>query len=393
MATYSISGRISLMVAHCAGMLDLIALPVWVGALIQHYKFDPQQAGGLVTVFLLGAVVSSVFLASRFHSLNTRWVAALGFTMAAACFLCLTQIDNYGLMAIVHGIAGVFVGASLSVTHGTIAVCDRPHRMFAIVSTALGVFSIMFLGGAPGVVAKTGGAGLFTIFAAIMVIAALVSAAAFPRFGKVVSNAEQRKHNTVSENHLDSKISSAVWFGVLGVCGMGLVQAMTFSFLERAGADNNFSLAAITGVLVALGVINMFPAPLAAILEKRISARWVLLVAPVIQACLCLVIMSSSTFKPYASAASVFPAVMIFTHTFAFGVLARLDTTGRALAATPAMVMVGAAIGPILGGSLVKLSGYQSIGITALIVSIFTTFCFTRIFSRNRNFETEKSAA
>ena len=57
-------GHVALIVAHCAGMVDLVALPVWVGTLIQHYKLDPQQAGGLVTLFLIGAVLSSVFLAS-----------------------------------------------------------------------------------------------------------------------------------------------------------------------------------------------------------------------------------------------------------------------------------------------------------------------------------------
>ncbi len=46
------SGRLPLMVAHCAGMVDLVALPVWVGALIAQYKFAPQQAGGLATLFL-----------------------------------------------------------------------------------------------------------------------------------------------------------------------------------------------------------------------------------------------------------------------------------------------------------------------------------------------------
>ena len=34
-------GRIALMVAHCAGMVDLVALPVWVGALIERYRFSP----------------------------------------------------------------------------------------------------------------------------------------------------------------------------------------------------------------------------------------------------------------------------------------------------------------------------------------------------------------
>jgi hypothetical protein len=27
-------GRVALMVAHCAGMVDLVALPIWIGTLI-----------------------------------------------------------------------------------------------------------------------------------------------------------------------------------------------------------------------------------------------------------------------------------------------------------------------------------------------------------------------
>ncbi len=45
------SGRAALMVAHCAGMVDLVALPVWVGALIAYYRLDAQQAGALATFF------------------------------------------------------------------------------------------------------------------------------------------------------------------------------------------------------------------------------------------------------------------------------------------------------------------------------------------------------
>ena len=52
--TDSALGRTALAVAHCAGMVDLVALPVWVGVLVAHHRFDPQQAGALVTLFLAG---------------------------------------------------------------------------------------------------------------------------------------------------------------------------------------------------------------------------------------------------------------------------------------------------------------------------------------------------
>ncbi|MNV78249.1 hypothetical protein D3C71_1717280 [compost metagenome] len=132
-------------------------------------------------------------------------------------------------------------------------------------------------------------------------------------------------------------------------------------------------------MLIGLGFVNLVPAALAAWLEKRWSVRTVLLAGPLAQAILVLVIVNGTTFVPYAAAASVFAAVMIFTHTFAFGALAQLDPSGRALSATPAMLMIGAALGPIVGGTLVKQFGYESLGIAALVIDALAIYAFTRI--------------
>ena len=70
---------------------------------------------------------------------------------------------------------------------------------------------------------------------------------------------------------------------------------------------------------------------------------------------------------------------MIFTHTFAFGLLARLDLSGRAVAATPAMIMIGPAIGPILGGTLVKGVGYSGLGVAAVVVDAVALLMFWRM--------------
>src|SRR5438093_660467 len=143
MATISIEtrrGRAALMVAHCAGMVDLVALPVWVGTLISHYRFDPQQAGLLATLFLAGAVLASVLLAPRFHRLSGRMVATLGFAASAAGFALAAGSTAFGTLALLHALCGVAAGAALSMTHGTIACSARPHRLFAMANAALGVF-------------------------------------------------------------------------------------------------------------------------------------------------------------------------------------------------------------------------------------------------------------
>ena len=71
----------------------------------------------------------------------------------------------------------------------------------------------------------------------------------------------------------------------------------------------------------------------------------------------------------------------LFTHTFAFGLLARMDATSRAVAATPAMLMTGSAVGPILGGVLVQRFGYESLGFAVIVIATMGVVCFSRVGS------------
>lgn len=370
--TDSFRGRVALMVAHCAGMVDLVALPVWVGTLVTRYRFDPQQAGLLVTLFLAGAVAASLVLAPLLPRLDGRKVATLGFGAAAVAFGLAVRQDGFAALALLHGLAGLATGAALSVTHGTIARSANPHRLFAIVGMALGVFAIAFLGITPPLVAAQGGPVLFAVFGAVMAVGAVAAVVAFPA-------PDAQQHTAPGQPAAAGRIPAVVWFGIGGIALMGLVQSMTFSFLERVGSDRGFGLAAVTGVLMALGFVNLFPAALAAVLERRWSARSVLITGPVLQALLVAVIMNATAFPAYAAAASVFAAVMIFTHTFAFGLLARLDPSGRTMAATPAILMAGAAIGPVLGGTLVKAAGYGSIAVAAMAAGALAVFCMSRL--------------
>jgi len=369
-STENWSGRIALMVAHCAGMVDLVALPVWVGALIAEYKFDPQRAGGLATLFLVGAVISSLVFAPRFNRINSRVAAVAGFGVAALAFFAAAFVTDYAILAALHVLAGMSAACALSFTHGTISHSANPHRLFAIVNIALGVFAIIFLGATPNLIAAFGGRALFATFTAIMMIAAIAAAISFPTV-----TAKVGKDSAVGVGHL----RPAVWFGIAGVSCMALTQAMMFSFVERIGMDNGFGREAVTGVLIALGFVNLFPAPLAALLEKRLSPNAVLLAGPVCQAVIALAITFSGGFFAYAVSTVLLPAVMIFTHTFAFGLLSKLDPTARALAGTPAMLMIGAAIGPILGGTLVQSFGYHSLGIAAVVIAAAAFTLFSRV--------------
>lgn len=379
--TESLWGRVSLMVAHCAGVIVLVALPVLVGALIAQYRLDAQRAGALVTLFLVGAVAGSLFFAPHFNRIHARLAAAVGFGIAGLAFAGVALTSEYGAMSLLHGLAGFAAGGALSFTHGTIGRSTRPHRLFAIVNTALGVFGVCIMATTPKLVAFAGGAALFWLFAGVMLAAAIISAAAFPM------PAQGQADVTANANTPDKRLGIPVWLGALGISCLALMHSMVFSFVERIGSDRGFGLEAVTGVLIALGIVNLFPAPLAALLEQRLPARTVILVGPIVLVVVVLVLTQSADFIPYAVATCLLPAVVLFVHTFAFGLLARLDPSGRAVAATPAMMMAGAALGPILGGTLVKLSGYGSLGLAVAMIAPLTLFCFAQ--TRHKGDEAE----
>lgn len=361
-AIESLRGTIGLMMANCAGLLDLIALPLWVGILIEKYHFNPQQAGSAPTLFLIGAALASLFFAPRLNRMDAKRLVVGGFVVAAVVFAVCSRVATIQVMGPLHFLAGLAAGTALSFTHGTIGHARNPHRIFAIAALAVGIFGIVFLGGTPGVLVKFGGSVLFVVFASTMALAALVTVFCFPR-----PEADEVRRNL--ERLTDARpIPRAAWVSIVAISLMATTQGMTFSFYERIGMARGFGHDPVTLALVAYGIVTLFPSPLAALLEKRIRATTVISTMPLLQAVCAMTITHTSNYVAYAVSGALMGFTIIFTHIYAFGLLARLDPSGRVVAGTPAMLMVGAAIAPFLGGTLVRFIGFEAVGVAACVL-------------------------
>ena len=376
--TNSFGGKAALSFAHVAGMVDMVALPVWIGALVQHYGYNAQQAGITVTLFLVGVVVASLFVSPRFNRLPRKPLTAGGFALAAIAFFFAARLpvaaSSFQALAALHVVAGLGVGCALSFTHGCIGRSANPHRLFAVANVALGVFAVFFLGGVPQLILQAGAASLFWVCTVLMAVAAVVMLLAFPEVAvadvATVAAAPQQR------------IPLAAWIVAGVVVCLTLNQSMVFAFVERVGVDRGFGVERINGVLIALGLVNLTPGLLAAILQKRLAPLTVGLFGPIGQAVLALTIMNSVSFMPYAVATSFYVFMVIFTHAFLFGLLARLDPSGRAVAATPAMMMVGSCIGPGVAGALVHGIGYPAVGVAVCCVSLIAVLAITQVRRR-----------
>jgi predicted MFS family arabinose efflux permease len=348
----------ALLLGHCAGMLDLVALPLWVGAnLIGYYQFDPQKAGLLATAFLLCAVIASMALAPRYGRMSPRTVTVAGYTVAALAFVALATFagDSYPAMLALHAIGGLGAGSALTMVDGTIGRSDNPHRMFAYGGVAVALFGIVVLGGGPVIIARAGGTALWFVFAGVMGLAAVLALVAFP---KVPAPRQQAGGST-------QRISRQVWFGIIGI-------------------ERGYGAGLVAGVLASIGFANLVPSPLAALLEKRLRPERAIVGGVLAHMVLVLLVTQFARLEVYVPLVAILTAPMLFVHTFLFGLMARLDPSGRAVAATPAMLMIGSAVGPALGGTLLVTSGYSGLGIGVAAFGCLAAMSFSRIRGTRR---------
>ncbi len=364
----------ALLLGHCAGMLDLVGLPVWVGAnLIGFYQFDPQKAGLLATVFLLCAVAASMVLAPLFGRLSARAVTVVGYTVAAMAFVGLATVagQDYSTMLVLHAIGGLGAGSALTKVDGTMGRSDNPHRMFAYAGVAVGVFGIVVLGSGPVIIGQWGGSALWLVFAGVMGLAALVALVAFPPVPAARPHPEGGT----------GRISRPVWFGIIGMSILCMANAMIHPFVERMGIERGYSVAVVTGVLMAIGFANLLPSPLAAVLEKRLRPERAIVGGTVFHVALVLLVTQVPRLEIYMPVVAILITPLLFVHTFLFGLMARLDPSGRAVAATPAMLMIGSAIGPALGGTLLVAAGYGGLGMGVAAFGCLAVVFFAQVRS------------
>lgn len=364
--------KVVLSIGHMAGMVDLAALPLWVSALMQDYHLPPQQAGLTVTLFLVGIVISSMILSPRYTRLNHRYVAACGFAVASVAFFAASQLTvtsgSFAILATLHVIAGLGAGAALSSVHGTIGRTKNPHRLFGLVNVALGVLAIVLFAVLPQATKQMGGMAIFIAFFALMGCAAIVMFFFFPS----VEEKNTADTNDVEIVQVTKDIVSrpAIWMFICVVSCLTLNQSMVFSFTDRIGAFHHFEPKQIEAALIVMSFINLTPGLVASLLQKRLSPIAVAMAGPCMQALFALSITHATSFFPlYAVPVAFYVTLVIFTHTFIFGLLAKIDPSGRSVAATPAMMMVGSAIGPLLGGTIVSTIGYHGLAWAVVIIS------------------------
>lgn len=370
--TESFTGRAVLLISHVGGMVDLVALPLWVSGLIAALHFMPQQAGALVSIYIFGVMLSNFVLGPRFMHLEGRVVAMGGFAVSAICFFILSALaPDFALFAALHLLAGLGAGAGLSCVHGTIGRSGNPHRLFAIVNIGVCVFGIVFFAVTPHLMVTMGVGIVFKILGALMVAASLACLLAFPARGADLAGPRALAPMAPVACRLSARI-----LAFAGVAFMTAAQAAMFSFVQQTGMAHGISPETVGKLLAITAVLNLFAPILAGLLQHKLPATPVAATGVFLHGCASLVICNTLGLTPFCLAAGSLVFLTIFSHIFMFGFISRIDRSGRMAALTPAMLMIGTATGPALAGMVVHLAGYPALGFTAAGLAWLSALCY-----------------
>jgi predicted MFS family arabinose efflux permease len=373
--TDSLPGRIVLTLGHVGGMLDLVILPLWVGGMIATHALSPERAGLEVTLFLTGVLGSNVVLSPRFGRLPNRLIMTAGYALGAACFVLMTWTGGaaaFAQLAVLHLIAGTGVGAGLSCVHGTLGRSARPHRNFAIANIGVGLFAILFFATMPPLTQRIGVNAVFLAAALVLAAGAAGAALAFPVPPPLAATAAAQRLPGGAAGRL-------LALGFIGVVLMETAQAASTSFAERVGIAHGFTPAMIGAMFAINGVISLSGPILAALLEGYLPPVAVAVAALALNGTCAIVLTHTAAFPIYSIAFILMVFAIIFGHTFIFGLFARMDPSGRMNASTPSMLMLGTAVGPLLGGTMVQNFGYPALGVTAAAIAYAGSVCFLSI--------------
>lgn len=335
--------------------------PLVVGSLIDGLQMSKAAAGLLSSIELCGVAAASFVLAPRMGTLPRRKLIFLGAIIAAIGYFASTVLDSFGGLAICRVLAGIGAGMVLAIGNGSASASYDPERVFAlmtILSTLAIAIVLQILPGPIGWLSYRGaylGIGIATlVFAPALTWTPQATVATHLRLDRGIPN-----------------------FG-LGIATMAsnalfvFNQTSTWAFTERIALAAHLTHAQVGLTLSGATLSGLIGAGLATWIGIRFGRVLPLVVGILVNGATIL----GTTYSHVPTTYAVFIVVANIAYfgivPYALGTAASLDRQGRWAAAATGAATVGAAIGPGVGGPIVELSGFTTLGWLVMITSLLS---------------------
>ncbi|QCI13111.1 MFS transporter [Pseudomonas putida] len=349
-----------LLIGFALGCSSSVTLPVLLGQVTQRFGLSASQ-GGLLGTLELSSTALVVLLASRWPRLGQGRALMGGVALAILLAnLISTFCQGFWIFVPARAVAGIGYGLLLADLGRRVGHSDDPQQLFALQQIAMVVMAILFYTSMPSLIAGLGTPAPFA-FVSLSSLLFLLSVFALGAGDKVAVTTPIAAQAPLSRRPLAISLSIVLLCSTYGAL---------WAYLPSAALQAGIGVSALSTTLAVGALANL----LGAIAAERIGLRWGF--APVwlmlALAALARIGVISGEGSLFLVSAVVLPFTMIFVTPYFFGLLALLDRSGRAAAAGPGFLMIGNALGPLIGGLVIACSGLSTLGMLGLLGCVVT---------------------
>ena len=349
------------------GYVGLTLAPMWVPAVAAVPGGSESAAGIVASVQFASFGIASLITAALIFRFELRHLALFGLLLAAASDCASFWVHGVSLMAVTRVICGVGEGILLAAINAAAATSVNPQRSFAVMSFVMVALAGLCFVATPVARELLGPSGIFGVMAAIRV----------PGIPLLLL----LPHKGAADNVrlLRGGFTAAVFLVLIAYSLFMTGQLSLYSFLEPIGSAQSLSIRAIALILALGGLLTTLGPLIAGWVGTRHGMRSPLVLGLTATGLSALLFFLPFGLLAFASGDILFNMIAQFCIVFFLTLLAALDGSGRAVAASSAFMSLGITVGPMVGGLSIRYFGLSSIGLVALTLHLASAIAVANV--------------
>ena len=360
---------IMLVLVACTAFTSQMAVPLWVGAVIDSFGFTAETAGTIASLECAAVAFASYSVAMRIHLFSVRKLCAVGFVLLILANGTSTLLDNPALLTACRAVAGIGKGLVISAAFGLAGRSTSPARAFALLNAGYTLFAAGIFFAMPFAIKTAGAAGAFGSLCAITVVGAcLLPWIPAARSGGQSAALAAPEAGAPQSSNLSGLLALLALVVLVG--GSSVV----WTFIERLGLRTGLSIIDIGMILSAAALITVIGPVTAHFLDTRAGYTLPVLVGVGIKMVLSAILGLATTAAVFIAAVPFFNAAMLFAVPYLQALMSLADPKGRFAAAAGASMTLGAGLGAYLGGVTVTHLGLSHVGTVAVAMLVIVIF-------------------
>ena len=362
------TARLRLVAAILVGVIGpevFIVQPGFVQGLVQNLHFDDQGAGYAASIEVWGITATTLVMTFLSHRFNWRKVITGSLLLVAVANAACIGVHSKEVFVALRFVAGAGAGSLISLSFTTVGLTEHPDRNFGYLIMWVLLYGAIVLYLMPAAYALSGMTGVLLFFA-IFPLTALPFVRVFPTGGAAAATVEADAVNLSSGLKSVALLAMFTYFVAQGVAWAYLFLIGTAGGLNEQQVATGLTLSQVAGVAGAL---------LPALLGSRYG-RWRPLTIGILGGAVCLLfLIGQFQYLPFIFWVCLYNFFWNMTHPYLLGSMASFDQRGRVVVLAIAAQMLGLAVGPALGASVIAPGQYASVNYIAIAMFAFSWVC------------------